>query len=225
MPLPPNQISPQRIEHRLIRHQQVVVHIVRQATTANRFNVAGHELGLPVTTEQVGAIRDHLEDIDFATAAEYEKKLRHDVMAHVHTLGDAAPEARPIIHLGATSQFVNCNTELLLIRDALQLVAGKLARSIDLLAKFAEQYRVLPTLAFTHFQPAQPTTVGKRAALWAYDLSLALEEVEYRISSLRFRGVKGTTGTQASFLSLFDGGHAPRAGGHRRGRQGQVRRL
>jgi len=169
---------------------------------------AEHELGLPVTTEQVGAIRDHLEDIDFATAAEYEKKLRHDVMAHVHTLGDAAPEARPIIHLGATSQFVNCNTELLLIRDALQLVAGKLARSIDLLAKFAEQYRVLPTLAFTHFQPAQPTTVGKRAALWAYDLSLALEEVEYRISSLRFRGVKGTTGTQASFLSLFDGGHA-----------------
>ncbi len=167
-----------------------------------------HELGLPISKEQVDQLAEHLDDIDFENAAGYEKKLRHDVMAHVHALGDVAPDARPIIHLGATSQFVNCNTELLLIRDALQLVAGKLATTIVALGRFAQQYRELPTLGFTHFQPAQPTTVGKRATLWAQDLAIALEEVEHRIDMLRFRGVKGTTGTQASFLALFDGDHA-----------------
>ena len=171
---------------------------------------AQNELGLDVQTEQLDQMRAHIDDIDFEKAAEYEKKMRHDVMAHVHTFAEVAPLAGPIIHLGATSQFVNCNTELLLIREALQLVAGKLAATIDQFARFATEYRDLPTLGFTHFQPAQPTTVGKRAALWAHDLALALEDVEYRIHSLRFRGVKGTTGTQASFLALF-GGDTPDA--------------
>ena len=172
---------------------------------------AQHELGLPVTAAQVAELREHLDDVDLDAAAVYEKKLRHDVMAHVHALGDQAPTARPIIHLGATSQFVNCNTELLLVRDALNLVARKLATAIDRLAVFAERYRDVPTLGFTHYQPAQPTTVGKRAALWAYDLSLGLEEVEHRLATLRFRGVKGTTGTQASFLALFADSDDPHA--------------
>jgi adenylosuccinate lyase len=171
---------------------------------------AEKELGLAITDTQIAQLRQHLDDIDYDKAAAYEKKLRHDVMAHVHTLGDVAPAARPIIHLGATSQFVNCNTELLQIREALQIVAGKLAAAIDRLATFAARYRALPTLGFTHFQPAQPTTVGKRATLWANDLVIALEEVEHRLASLRFRGVKGTTGTQASFLALF-GGDTPQA--------------
>ncbi len=171
---------------------------------------AERELGLDISEAQVEELRAHIEDIDYDKAAEYEKKLRHDVMAHVHTLGDVAPTARPIIHLGATSQFVNCNTELIQMRDALQIVARKLAVAIDRLGKFADQHKHVPTLGFTHFQPAQPTTVGKRAAGWAQDLALALEEVEYRIASLRFRGVKGTTGTQASFLALF-GGDTPEA--------------
>ena len=162
-------------------------------------------LGLGVTDAQLGELREHLTDIDYAAAAGYEKKLRHDVMAHVHALGDVAPQARPIIHLGATSQFVVCNTELIQIRDALTCVAEKLAAVIDRLARFAEQYRALPTLGFTHYQPAQPTTVGKRATLWIQDLVLALAEVEHRLATLRFRGVKGTTGTQASFLALFAG--------------------
>jgi adenylosuccinate lyase len=165
---------------------------------------AQHELGLGVTEAQLAQMRERLEEIDFDAAAGYEKKLRHDVMAHVHAWGDLVPEARPIIHLGATSQFVNCNTELILLREALSIVAEKLATAIDRLAEFAVRYRALPTLGFTHYQPAQPTTVGKRAALWAYDLSLALEEIEHRRDTLRFRGVKGTTGTQASFLALFD---------------------
>jgi adenylosuccinate lyase len=171
---------------------------------------AEKELGLAITDTQIAQLRQHLDDIDYVAAAAYEKKLRHDVMAHVHTLGDVAPAARPIIHLGATSQFVNCNTELLQIREALQIVAGKLAAAIDRLATFAARYRALPTLGFTHFQPAQPTTVGKRATLWANDLAIALEEIEHRLASLRFRGVKGTTGTQASFLALF-GGDTPQA--------------
>jgi len=165
------------------------------------------ELGLPITPAQLAELRAHQDDIDFAAAAVYEKKLRHDVMAHVHALGDQAPAARAIIHLGATSQFVNCNTELILLREALQIIARKLATAIDRLAKFAVQHRATPTLAFTHYQPAQPTTVGKRAALWAHDLTLGLEEVEHRLATLRFRGVKGTTGTQASFLSLFNQDH------------------
>jgi len=171
---------------------------------------AQKELGLDITDTQLTELRAHLDDIDYAGAAEYEKKLRHDVMAHVHTLGDAAPAARPIIHLGATSQFVNCNTELIQTRDALTTVAEKLAAVIDRLGRFAQQHKALPTLGFTHFQPAQPTTVGKRAAVWAQDLAIALEEVEHRLDSLRFRGVKGTTGTQASFLALF-GGDTPEA--------------
>ena len=168
------------------------------------------ELGLAISDAQINQLRRHVDEIDFEVAAVYEQKLRHDVMAHVHALGDVAPDARPIIHLGATSQFVNCNTELLQIRDALRLVAMKLVNAIDALATFAVRYRDLPTLGFTHYQPAQPTTVGKRAMLWAQDLVIALEEVEHRLASLRFRGVKGTTGTQASFLTLF-GGDTPQS--------------
>lgn len=169
---------------------------------------AEKELGLGITDAQIDELGAHLEDINFDAAADYERQLRHDVMAHVHALGDQAPQARPIIHLGATSQFVNCNTELLLIREALQLIAGKVATVIDQLGAFAAEHRALPTLGFTHYQPAQPVTVGKRAALWAYDLALGLDEIEHRLATLRFRGVKGTTGTQASFLELFGGDHA-----------------
>jgi adenylosuccinate lyase len=165
------------------------------------------ELGLPITDEQIGQLRGHLDDIDFDNAAAHEQRLRHDVMAHVHALGDVAPDARPIIHLGATSCFVTDNTELIQMREALLLVAQKLAVVIDRLSTFAHQHRDLPTLGFTHFQPAQPTTVGKRATLWAYDFVLALEDIEHRLAALKFRGVKGTTGTQASFLDLFDGDH------------------
>ncbi len=164
-------------------------------------------LGLAITDTQLNQLRQHLDDIDYNTAGRYEQRLRHDVMAHIHTLGDIAPQARPIIHLGATSQFVNCNTELIQIRDALELVAVKLANAIDALGAFAAKHRELPTLGFTHYQPAQPTTVGKRATLWAQDLAIALEEVQHRLATLRFRGVKGTTGTQASFLALFQNDH------------------
>jgi adenylosuccinate lyase len=165
------------------------------------------ELGLPITKEQIAELRSHVDDIDFDAANTYERKLRHDVMAHVHAYGDQCPAARPIIHLGATSCYVTDNTDLILMREALQMVAGRLAAVIGALADFAKQYRDLPTLSFTHLQPAQPTTVGRRACLWAYDLVLDLEEVEHRIASLRARSVKGTTGTQASFLELFDGDH------------------
>jgi len=165
------------------------------------------QLGLSITDAQLDQLRAHLDDIDYDAAAGYEKKLRHDVMAHVYTLGDAAPNARPIIHLGATSQFVVCNSELIMLREALTLVAQKLATLIDRLGTFAADYRAMPTLGFTHYQPAQPTTVGKRATLWAQDLALALGEIEHRLDTLRFRGVKGTTGTQASFLELFHGDH------------------
>lgn len=168
---------------------------------------AEQELGLPITDAQIAAMRDHLEDIDFDAAAEYERTLRHDVMAHVHAWGDRIPEARGIIHWGATSQFVNCNTELLQIRDSLRLIATKLARVVDALGSFASRHRDLATLGFTHYQPAQPTTVGKRATLWAQDFAIALEEVEHRLDTLRFRGAKGATGTQASFLALFEGDH------------------
>jgi adenylosuccinate lyase len=165
------------------------------------------ELGLPITKKQIAELRAHVDDIDFDAANQYERKLRHDVMAHVHAYGDQCPTARAIIHLGATSCYVTDNTDLLLMREALQMVAGRLAAVIGSLADFAKQYRDLPTLSFTHLQPAQPTTVGRRACLWAYDLFLDLEEVEHRIASLKARSVKGTTGTQASFLELFDGDH------------------
>ncbi len=169
---------------------------------------AERELGLNITQQQLDELRAHLDDIDYEAAARYEDEVQHDVMAHILALGDAAPAARPIIHLGATSQFVNCNTELLQIRDSLQAVARTLAALIDALARFAERFRDLPALGFTHFQPAQPTTVGKRASLWAYDFAMCLEDVEHRLQTLRFRGAKGTTGTQASFMRLFDGDSA-----------------
>jgi adenylosuccinate lyase len=165
------------------------------------------ELGLPILQEQIVELKSHVDDIDFAAAERYEHKLRHDVMAHVHAYGDQCPAARPIIHLGATSCYVTDNTDLILIREALQMVARHLAAVITSLAEFAKQYRDLPTLSFTHLQPAQPTTVGRRACLWAYDLALDLAEVEHRIDTLQARSVKGTTGTQASFLELFSGDH------------------
>ncbi len=163
------------------------------------------ELGLNITDEQLDEMRAHLDDIDFASAARHEKRLRHDVMAHVHTFGEACPKAMPIIHLGATSCFVGDNTDILIMREALKLVRDKLVAVLRVLAGFAREHKSLPTLGFTHFQPAQPTTVGKRATLWMNDLLLDLEELEFVQSTLLPRGVKGTTGTQASFLELFDG--------------------
>ncbi len=165
------------------------------------------ELGLPVTQEQVDELEAHIYDIDYEKAAQWEKKLRHDVMAHVHTYGELCPKAMPIIHLGATSCYVGDNTDVILMREGLILVRNKLVQVLDALAKFARKYKALPTLGFTHFQAAQLVTVGKRASLWMNDLLLDLEEVEHRISTLKLLGSKGTTGTQASFLELFNGDH------------------
>jgi len=169
---------------------------------------AQKKLGLDIKQGQINQMARHLDDTNFDKAARYEKQFRHDVMAHVYTFADAAPKAAPIIHLGATSCYVGDNADLIIIREALQLVASKLAVVIDLLAKFAKKHRSLPTLGFTHFQPAQLTTVGKRATLWCYEFVMDLREAEYRLETLPFRGVKGTTGTQASFLALFDGSHS-----------------
>ncbi len=169
---------------------------------------AQKKLGLNITQSQIDQMAQHLDDINFKKAAKYEKKLRHDVMAHIRTFGDAAPKAAPIIHLGATSCYVGDNTDLIVMRDAMQMVAGKLAAVIDLLGKFATEYRAMPALGFTHYQPAQLTTVGKRATLWCLEFAMDLEEIERRIATLPFRGVKGTTGTQASYLALFEGRHA-----------------
>ncbi|MCR4412217.1 MAG: adenylosuccinate lyase [Thermoguttaceae bacterium] len=166
------------------------------------------ELGLPISPEQIAELRAHVDDIDFAAADRYERRLRHDVMAHVHAYGDACPTARPIIHLGATSCYVTDNTDLLLLREGLQLVLHGLAAVLDRLALFARKHRDLACLAFTHLQPAQPTTIGKRACLWAYDFVLDVAEIEHRLASLAALGSKGTTGTQASFLELFHGDHA-----------------
>jgi adenylosuccinate lyase len=166
---------------------------------------AERELGLPITEQQVQQLREHVDDIDFDLAASYEKKLRHDVMAHVHAYGDCCPEARPIIHLGATSCYVTDNTDLILIQRALRLVRQRLIRVLDALGEFAERYYDLACLAYTHMQPAQPTTVGKRATLWAQDLWLDLVELDHRLDRMRARSVKGTTGTQSSFLQLFHG--------------------
>jgi adenylosuccinate lyase len=163
------------------------------------------ELGLPITDEQIAELKATAGKIDFESAARYEKKLRHDVMAHVHTWGDIAPTAKGIIHLGATSQFVGCNTDLIQMRDALIILKKRLAKAIAALAKFSEETKSLPTLGFTHFQPAQPTTVGKRACTWLQDLVMDYHEVSRLIEWLPFRGVKGTTGTQASFMELFNG--------------------
>jgi len=168
---------------------------------------AEKKLGLDIKQTQIDQMAKNLDNIDFAKAAKYEKKFRHDVMAHIYAFGDVAPKAAPIIHLGATSCFVGDNADLLIMRDAMQLVTGKVAAVIDLLGKFAKQKKSLVTLGFTHYQPAQLTTVGKRATLWCYEFVMDLQELEHRIDTLPFRGVKGTTGTQASFLDLFDGNH------------------
>ncbi len=167
------------------------------------------ELGLKrISAEAISQMEANLDRIDFDKAAEWEKRLRHDVMAHVHTFEEAAPAAKGIIHLGATSQYVVDNADLIIMREGMQLLAGRLANAIDALGEFAKRHRSLPTLGYTHFQPAQLTTVGKRATMWAQELVIDLEELEYRIDTLRARGVKGTTGTQASFLTLFDGDHS-----------------
>ena len=165
------------------------------------------ELGLPVTQEQVDELEAHITDIDYEKAAQWEKKLRHDVMAHVHTYGELCPKAMPIIHLGATSCYVGDNTDVILMKEALELVRDKIVRVLGHLAKFAGEYKALPTLGFTHFQAAQLVTVGKRATLWMNELLMDLQEVEYRLSTLKLLGSKGTTGTQASFLELFEGDH------------------
>lgn len=168
---------------------------------------AEQECGLPITDEQIGELRTNVDNIDFDAANRYEREVRHDVMAHVHAYKDVCPSAGAIIHLGATSCYVTDNTDVILLREALQMVARRVAAVIDGLAKFAAEYRDLACLGFTHLQPAQPTTVGKRVCLWAYDLALDLHELEHRIEQLRARSTKGTTGTQASFLELFDGDH------------------
>lgn len=168
---------------------------------------AQQELGLAITDEQIAELREHIDDVDFEAAAKYERDLRHDVMAHIHAYKDVCPTAGPVIHLGATSCYVTDNTDLLVLRDALEMVCQRVAAVIDSLAKFAAEHRDLASLGFTHLQAAQPTTVGKRASLWAYDFALDLRELEHRLSELKARSTKGTTGTQASFLKLFDGDH------------------
>ncbi|KAL1925275.1 uncharacterized protein VTP21DRAFT_158 [Calcarisporiella thermophila] len=171
--------------------------------------IAEKELGIKdITDEAIQEMRANLENIDYELAAAEEKRRRHDVMAHVHTFGVAAPKAAGIIHLGATSCYVTDNGDLIIIRQALDLVLAKLARVIERFSKFAAAYRALPTLGFTHFQPAQLTTVGKRATLWIQELLWDLRNLERARNDLKFRGVKGTTGTQASFLTLFDGDHS-----------------
>lgn len=165
------------------------------------------ELGLPVTQEQIDEMELHITDIDYDLAAQKEKELRHDVMAHIHTFGALCPKAMPIIHLGATSCYVGDNTDVIIMREGLCLIRSELVRVIHNLAEFADKYKSLPTLGFTHFQAAQLVTVGKRATLWLNDLLMDLEEVNYRIEHLKLLGCKGTTGTQASFLELFEGDH------------------
>jgi adenylosuccinate lyase len=166
------------------------------------------ELGLPVTQEQIDELKAHADDINYEVAQEREKLVRHDVMSHVYAYGQQCPKAKGIIHLGATSCYVGDNTDIIIMTEGLQLVRNKLITVIRNLSKFAEEYKALPTLAFTHFQPAQPTTVGKRATLWIQELLMDLEDVEYQLSKAKLLGSKGTTGTQASFLELFDGDHA-----------------
>lgn len=168
---------------------------------------AEQELGLAISDEQIAELRAHVDDIDYDAANRYERQVRHDVMAHVHAYRDVCPLAGPIIHLGATSCYVTDNTDLMLFRESLQLICRRLAGVIGALGDFAVKHRDLACLGFTHLQPAQPTTVGKRACLWAYDLALDLHEAEHRLEQLKARGVKGTTGTQASFMALFRGDH------------------
>ncbi|MFQ6048005.1 MAG: adenylosuccinate lyase [Phycisphaerae bacterium] len=169
---------------------------------------AQRELGLPITDRQIAALRRGLKRIDLARAQQYERRFRHDVMAHLHAYGDVAPSARGILHLGATSCDITDNADLLILREALGLICRWLANVIDALGRFAARYRSLPALGYTHFQPAQLTTVGKRASLWCYDFVRDLQEIERRIETLRLRGIRGATGTQASFLELFGGSEA-----------------
>ena len=166
---------------------------------------AEQELGLAITDEQIAEMKAHIHDIDYGRAAAHEKEVRHDVMAHVLTFGECCPKAKPIIHLGATSCYVGDNTDLIIMHKALELIAAKVAAVVKNLSDFALKYKDQPCLAFTHFQPAQPTTVGKRACLWINELLLDLEDIEFTLSNARLLGSKGTTGTQASFLELFDG--------------------
>ena len=163
------------------------------------------ELGLPITEEQIEELKVHAEDINYDVAKEREKIVRHDVMSHVYAYGQQCPKAKGIIHLGATSCYVGDNTDIIIMAEALKLVKSKLINVISELAKFADEYKAQPTLAFTHFQPAQPTTVGKRATLWLQEFLMDLEDLEYVLGSLKLLGSKGTTGTQASFKELFDG--------------------
>ena len=163
------------------------------------------ELGLPITQEQIDELKAHKDDINYDVAKAREKEVRHDVMSHVYAYGVQCPKAKGIIHLGATSCYVGDNTDIIVMTEALKLVKKKLVNVIAELAKFAEKYKDLPTLAFTHFQPAQPTTVGKRATLWMQEFMLDLEDLNYVLSTMKLLGSKGTTGTQASFLELFDG--------------------
>ncbi|MDR7813433.1 adenylosuccinate lyase [Lacrimispora sp.] len=163
------------------------------------------ELGLPITEEQIEELKAHQAEINYDVAIQREKEVRHDVMSHVYAYGVQCPKAKGIIHLGATSCYVGDNTDLIVMTEALKLVRRKLINVIEELSRFADSYKELPTLAFTHFQPAQPTTVGKRATLWLHDLTMDLEDLDYILSSIRLLGSKGTTGTQASFLELFDG--------------------
>ena len=165
-------------------------------------------LGLEIPDAALAAMRAHLDDADLAVAAAYEKRFRHDVMAHVHAFGEQAPAERAHLHLGATSAFVTDNADVLVMRDGLALILGRLLDVVGHLRTFAERHAALPCLAYTHFQPAQLTTVGKRATLWAQDFALDIEAVVHRLATLRLRGCKGTTGTQASFLELFNGDHA-----------------
>ena len=161
------------------------------------------ELGLNITDEQIAELKEHAEDINYDVAKAREKVVRHDVMSHVYAYGQQCPKAKGIIHLGATSCYVGDNTDIIIMAEALKLVKKKLVNVLDELSKFADQYKDLPTLAFTHFQPAQPTTVGKRATLWMQDFSMDLADLDYVLGSLKLLGSKGTTGTQASFLELL----------------------
>ena len=165
------------------------------------------ELGLDITDKQIAQMKEHIYDINYDVAKARENEVRHDVMSHVYAYGVQCPDAKPIIHLGATSCYVGDNTDIIIMTEAMQLVKKKLVCLIGELAKFAKEYKDLPTLAFTHFQPAQPTTVGKRASLWLEDLLMDLEDVDYQLSKAKLLGCKGTTGTQASFLELFEGDH------------------
>ena len=167
-----------------------------------------HELGLNITKEQIDELKAHQDEINYEVAEAREKEVRHDVMSHVYAYGVQCPNAKGIIHLGATSCYVGDNTDIIIMREGLKLVHKKLVNVINELSKFAMKYKDMPTLAYTHFQPAQPTTVGKRATLWLNELVLDLEDLEYVLGSLKLLGSKGTTGTQASFLELFDGDHA-----------------